>query len=307
MKSLGDARASLIADDFSFNESIRTRFISETTEILQDIDIILPKWAKKPNDLALLTRIRHNFHTLSVSSNRVGANTIKRVSLVIEDVLDDIFNKNIEISKDLIKLLTETKYVMPFLVDDFTHKVEPSSDPAIIILKAENLRLKRDIYLGIDIEETIDHKVPWQVPPPVKIISRFALEDDDDNRNNEKNMPKPVSVFPNPLNDDVVNMLDEEIDNINNNKSKHDENTNYQNMFDTPTNPTQTMADGDNISILSEVQYQNNNDIHDFNKQENEKMLRADINKRKNINLIVGIVIVILLVIAVLVFLFKQI
>ncbi len=297
MKSLGDARATLIADDFSLDDNIRTRFINETAEVLQEIDKILPRWTEKPDDLTLLTRIRHNFHTLSVSSNRVGANTVKRVSLVIQNLLDDIFDNNIEISKDLIKLLNETKYVMPFLVDDFAHKTEPSSDPAIIILKAENLRLKRDAYEGLDIEEKIEKDIPLQIPPPVKIISRFALEDDDEDIS-EEDTANSALPFPDYLHDDdVISIIDDEI--------KHDEAVHKQNMFGVPVDNSQETTDNDNFPILAEVEYPEN-DIHNFSRKPGEKIIISDINERKTINyMAVAVIIIAILVIIILILLFK--
>ncbi len=299
MKSLGDARATLVADDFSFDDNIRTRFINETAEILQDIDKILPRWAEKPEDLSLLSRICRNFHTLSVSSSRVGANTVNCVSLKIQDLLDDIFNSNIEVSKDLIKLLNETKYVMPFLIDDFAHKTTPSSDPAIIILKAENLRLKRDAYVGLDIEEKIEKTIPLEVPPPVKIITRFALDDEVED---VKDTPISAIPFPNQTydthDDDIISIIDSEVNN--------DETTNHQNMFDLPVDNPQEFTDNENSPILAEVEY-SESDIHDFSRKPNEKIIISDINERKTINhsAVAIVIIACLLVIIVLILLFK--
>ncbi len=296
MKSLGDARATLVADDFSFDDSIRTRFINETAEILQDIDKILPRWAEKPDDLTLLTRIRHNFHSLSVSSSRVGANTVNRVTLVIQDLLDDIFNNNIETSKDLIKLLNETKYVMPFLVDDFAHKTEPSSDPAIIILKAENLRLKRDAYTGLDIEEKIEKNIPLQVPPPVKIFTRFALDDEETFAPEEK-FPSSALPFPHQEYDDTVTIIDEEIN--------RDETINHQNMFNSSINNAQKTTKNDNVPILEEVEY-SDNDIHNFSRKPGEKIIISDINERKSVNyMAIAVAIIIILIIIILILLFR--
>ncbi len=302
MKSLGDARATLVADDFSFDDSIRTRFTNETAEILQEIDRILPKWAEKPDDLALLSRIRRNFYALSVSSSRVGANTVNNVSLVIQELLDEVFNNNIDISKDLIKLLNETKYVMPFLVDDFAHKTEASSDPAIIILKAENLRLKRDAYAGLDIEEKTENDIPLQVPPPVKIVTRFVVDEDDDEEDKtEEHTVNSALPFPNQSDDDdIVSIIDDEIN--------HDEPSKQQNqnIFGTPIDDSQKIADKDNFPILAEVEYPDN-DIHNFSRSPNEKIIISDINERKTINYmaLAILVIVILLVTLILVLLFK--
>ncbi len=60
------------------------------------------------------------------------------------------------------------------MIDDFTHKTRPSVDPAIIILKAENLRLKRYNYAGLNITEKIEQDIPLQFPPPVKIVCSFC-------------------------------------------------------------------------------------------------------------------------------------
>ncbi len=297
MKSLGDARASLIADDFSFDEVIKTRFINETAEILQDIDKILPRWTEKPDDLTLLTRISHNFHSLSISSNRVGANTVKLVSLAIQELLDDIFNHKIDISKDLIKVLNETKYALPFLVDDFIHKNEPSSDPAIIILKAENLRLKRDAYAGLDIEEKIEKTIPLQVPPPVKIVNRFAIDDYEEEEDTEEDIGNSSIPFPNPLEEDgIVNIIESEVNYV--------DISNQQNISSVDT--IQETADNDNSPILAEVEYPEN-DIHNFSRKPNEKIIISDINERRSVNYmgLAIIAIIVLLIILILILLFK--
>ncbi|MBS9779239.1 MAG: hypothetical protein KGV51_01300 [Moraxellaceae bacterium] len=280
MKSLGDARATLVADDFSFNDNIKTKFINETAEILQDMDRILPRWVEKPDDLALLSRISRNFHTLSVSSSRVGANTVNRISLVILELLDSIFNNNIKISKDLVKLLNETKYVMPFLIDDFTHKTQASTDPAVLILKAENLRLKRDAYAGLDIEERTEKEIHLHVPPPVKIVTRFTIdEDDDEQKETEKNNTNSDFLFANQQLDHEINPK---------------EDINQQNMFDLSVNNSQEMSKKNNMPILAKVEYLDNR--HNFSREPNEKIIVSDIHKGNSINMwVVGLAVVAIL------------
>ncbi len=194
MNSLGEARATIKADDFSFDEEIRLIFVDEAVEVLQSMDELLPQWLDDPSDFTTLKEIRRGFHTLKGSGRMVGANAVGELAWAIENLLNRVLLDVVPISEDLLKLVNETKYIIPFLVHDFANQEPPSSDPATFILKAENLRLQRDVHTGLDIEE-IEATEPEpiaQVPPPVKIVSH----DDEEEEEFASVVPSPVVSNP---------------------------------------------------------------------------------------------------------------
>ncbi len=220
MNSLGEARASIKADDFSFDEEIRLIFVDEAVEVLQSMDELLPQWLDDSSDFTTLKEIRRGFHTLKGSGRMVGANAVGEVAWAIENLLNRVVLDVVPISEDLIKLVNETKYAIPFLVHDFANQEPPSSDPATFILKAENLRLQRDVHTGLDIEEVKEEELEpiAQVPPPVKIVSH----DDDDEEEFAPVVPSPDEYSDeqvNPVADDDTPTTNETIDDISQNDS----------------------------------------------------------------------------------------
>ncbi len=272
MESLSDARATLKEDDFSFDEDIRHIFIDEAVEVLQTMDTFLPQWIDDPNDFESLKEVRRGFHTLKGSGRMVGANTVGEVAWAIENLLNRVLLDVVPVSDDLLKLVSETKYIIPFLINDFANQEPPSSDPALIILKAENLRMQREVYAGTeDTDAAVEPEATSapQIPPPVKIVSRDGVDATE-----EVAEASPVTQS------DQVAEASETADDVNSTSSP----AHIPEIIDsslapdlTTNNVEQTqVTDNDTPAIMTEVQYPKETQK---STSDTTKQAESDINK----------------------------
>lgn len=148
-EALIQAREALKDDDFSMDEEIREIFIEEAGEVLEQMDEFLPVWQKNPQDLTPLTEIRRGFHTLKGSGRMVGAHNTGEMAWAVENMLNRVLDKTLEVSDELVQFIVETKSLIPILVKNFEDNQPPEIDPAITVLKAQNLLHKRPINEGL--------------------------------------------------------------------------------------------------------------------------------------------------------------
>ncbi len=194
MKSLGDARATLQEDNFDFDKVVADIFVEKSLEVDQLMQKSVEQWTANLNDFESLMEISRGFHTLRTYGHNIGANSIGDIAWAMEFLLAEVVNEKVAVTRDLIKLITETKYAMPFLVTDFVNKKSPSYDPALVVLKANNLRLHKDIYAGVDIEEESIDEEFLPLPPPVRINAReedifmYIHQKQDDSNLEEPNL-----------------------------------------------------------------------------------------------------------------------
>ncbi len=147
--ALEEARQSLADDDFSMDEDIREIFIEEAGEVLEAMDEQLPAWQDDPSDLEQLKEIRRGFHTLKGSGRMVGANNVGEMSWAVENMLNRVLDNTINVNDELVTFIADTKEKIPTLVADFANEQSPSIDPAITVLRANNLLAGRDINEGL--------------------------------------------------------------------------------------------------------------------------------------------------------------
>ncbi len=147
--ALEKARQALKDDDFSMDEDIREIFIEEAEEVLESMDEQLPTWQNNPEDLDTLKEIRRGFHTLKGSGRMVGANNVGEMSWAVENMLNRVLENTVPVTDELVTLIADTKADIPTLVKDFANQQPPSVDPAITVLKANNLLAGRDINEGL--------------------------------------------------------------------------------------------------------------------------------------------------------------
>ncbi|MCP5427373.1 MAG: Hpt domain-containing protein [Chromatiaceae bacterium] len=93
-------------------------FLEEATEELDNIQTYLPRWCSDTQDSEALTTTRRSFHTLKGSGRLVGAALIGEFAWSIENLLNRVIEKTVEVSADLVALLQEAKEVLPRLIEN---------------------------------------------------------------------------------------------------------------------------------------------------------------------------------------------
>lgn len=148
-EALQNARALLKPDADDADEEIREIFIEEAEEVLENLDSELPTWKANPHDLATLKDIRRGFHTLKGSGRMVGAFQLGETAWAVENMLNRVLDGTLEATPELADFIIDTRNKIPTLVQDFANQREPSIDPALIILQANNLLKNRPLLEGM--------------------------------------------------------------------------------------------------------------------------------------------------------------
>ncbi len=171
------ARAELKDDNFDMDEDIREIFIEEAEEVLETLDTYLPQWQADPQNLEPLGEIRRGFHTLKGSGRMVGAFNAGELAWAVENLLNRVLDKTLSVTDELITFITETKDLIPVLVEDFSNQRVPSIDPAITVLKAHNLQKGRSLEFGL---QQGDASAPALAAATLEPLQFLTADDADD-------------------------------------------------------------------------------------------------------------------------------
>lgn len=93
-------------------------FLEEAAEELDSIQTYLPRWCSDTQDSESLATTRRSFHTLKGSGRLVGALVIGEFAWSIENLLNRVIEKTVEVSADLLALLQEAKEMLPRLIEN---------------------------------------------------------------------------------------------------------------------------------------------------------------------------------------------
>ncbi len=153
--ALAQVRADIKADSFEMDAEIRDIFIEEVTDVITDLTDFLPIWQQDKQDLTPLIEVRRGFHTLKGSGRMVGAFSISEMAWSIESLLNRLLDHTLAVTDEVVNLVVDTVNSLPILLADFEAQQPPSLDPAIIILKSQNLMAQQPIDKGLTISDTI--------------------------------------------------------------------------------------------------------------------------------------------------------
>lgn len=145
------AKQSLKPDEFDFDEDIREIFIEEADEVLTAMAELLPVWQYNPQNLTPLKDIRRGFHTLKGSGRMVGAFSVGEMAWSVENMLNRVLDGTVSSSNQIADFVSQTAELIPTLVTDFANKQDPSLDPAIVVLKANNILAGRAVDDGVPV------------------------------------------------------------------------------------------------------------------------------------------------------------
>ena len=84
-------------------------YVTESQELLEDMEQALLSLERAPNDPELINRIFRTAHTIKGSAGLFGFEQIISFTHIAENLLDDVRNCLIPVSNDLISLLMQAK------------------------------------------------------------------------------------------------------------------------------------------------------------------------------------------------------
>ncbi len=114
-------------------------FIEEAQEELEVIREYMGKWLDNVEDTDALITFRRSFHTLKGSGRLVGAKVIGEFAWSIENLLNRVIDKTLDVTTDVTDLLREVMDVLPVLIDYQSRGVEPEIDVEPIAEMAHKL------------------------------------------------------------------------------------------------------------------------------------------------------------------------
>src|SRR3989339_309404 len=91
----------LLLNDPEMKEIVES-FITETNEILDNLDMDLVQMEKSPDDVELINRIFRAFHTIKGTSGFLGLNKLTSVTHRCEDILNKLRKKEAVVSSKLM-------------------------------------------------------------------------------------------------------------------------------------------------------------------------------------------------------------
>ncbi|SEH48934.1 chemosensory pili system protein ChpA (sensor histidine kinase/response regulator), partial [Stutzerimonas xanthomarina] len=103
-------------------------FIEEAAEVLETITEYLPRWCEDPSDKGALGEVRRAFHTLKGSGRMVRALVIGELAWAVENLLNRVLDRSIDIGEPVKKLVSDVVALMPVLVEEFAAKAQRQRD-----------------------------------------------------------------------------------------------------------------------------------------------------------------------------------
>lgn len=105
-------------DDILDDEIIEI-FVEEAEEVIEELDIALPRWQEDHSDREVVGEIRRAYHTLKGSGRMVKATEIAELARNVENMLTKALDGGVAISGAMIDVVINSRNVIPALVDAF--------------------------------------------------------------------------------------------------------------------------------------------------------------------------------------------
>ena len=121
---------------------LREAFLEEADEHLQNITRVLRLLEKDPTNKGWQQEIRRSVHTLKGAAGMVGFQTVSRLAHRMEDLLDAVYEDDLELTPEIIALI----FVTTDTLEDLLHK-----GSAEVRERAEDLSQRFAAFLGTEL------------------------------------------------------------------------------------------------------------------------------------------------------------
>lgn len=139
---IGTARSTDHLDEASLE--LREAFLEEADEHLQNITRVLRLLEKDPSNKGWQQEIRRSVHTLKGAAGMVGFQTVSRLAHRMEDLLDAVYEDDLELTAEIIALI----FVTTDTLEDLLHK-----GSAEVRERAEDLYQRFAAFLGTELAD----------------------------------------------------------------------------------------------------------------------------------------------------------
>ena len=130
-------------------------FVEELEEIFENLQPLLDQWMANPAQDDVLVTIRRNFHTLKGSGRMVGAKSSGELAWTIEDTLNRVIAKNVELTPTLQRYVRAVFNLYQYkLFHDFKNTQAHDQDFRPLVLLGQ--QLQQNLSLDPALEELLD-------------------------------------------------------------------------------------------------------------------------------------------------------
>ncbi len=150
-------------------------FYQETRERLEDINYLLLKLEKSPDDTELLHQLMRNLHTLKGSAAMVNAHSMERLAHITEELLERQSRKNARLTPEMFDVLFEIHDEFVFMVEELKRTGEEKFRKYTDLVQ----RI-RDLAQEIDLEEAEAFREAPSVAAPEKPPAAPQLRAEDE-------------------------------------------------------------------------------------------------------------------------------
>lgn len=129
---------------------IREIFLEEAGDVLRQLQTVLPRWARNPEDRESLTTLRRAFHTLKGSGRMVGATAIGDFGWAVENLINRCLDQTLTFNADIAETVQQAANLLPGLIEDFRENRPPAAGLAQLLQRAENLSSGRGATASVE-------------------------------------------------------------------------------------------------------------------------------------------------------------
>ena len=133
------------------DDEILEIFVEELEEIFELLQSSLELWKEEASRDAELVNVRRYFHTLKGSGRMVGAKSSGELAWTVEDTLNRVIAKNLELSSDILQYVDTVFNVYRFkLYSEFVHKQAHHLDLAPLVYLGQQLQQKLSLEPALE-------------------------------------------------------------------------------------------------------------------------------------------------------------
>lgn len=163
-------------NEFLNDPEIVGEFIAESREHLESLEPRLLQLEKTPGDFELINSIFRTFHTIKGSASFLDLTQIIEVSHKLENVLDKLRNKKIEVNSEIIDILFKGMDIVKSLIEDIASGEEER------IEKVTSASLKETEGFIEEIDQSMRKPEEIEVVAGVEVGSAGKEKDTDEDK-----------------------------------------------------------------------------------------------------------------------------
>jgi len=163
-------------NEFLNDPEIVGEFIAESREHLESLEPKLLQLEKTPGDFELLNSIFRTFHTIKGSASFLDLTQLIEVSHKLENVLDKLRKKKIEVSPEIIDILFKGMDIVKSLIEDVASGEEER------IEKVTSASLKETKGFIEEIDQSIRKPEEIEAKAEIEVVSARKGQDTDEEK-----------------------------------------------------------------------------------------------------------------------------